>query len=282
MKLAYTRFFWSDWTADTAHLDLMLRGAYMALLAYVYQHERPIPGDLDKVFRICHANSATEQQAIRSVLAEYFKASEDPEHGLVYRHFRAEREIEWSHRQHKDKSDHARLAAEARWERKRERDAEERRNNDLHARALPEHMPEHCPSNANQNQNQKEEESATHSCPASQPDGHGSESKTVPNCPHDQIIDAFHAELPELPKVLKSRWSGSKSDRALRSRWKEDARHRSMEFWTRFFRCVKTNPHWMGRNDREWKADLHWLLKRANFDKVLQRMVENQQRRGVA
>jgi hypothetical protein len=118
-------------------------------------------------------------------------------------------------------------------------------------------------------------------CPASQPDGHGNESKTIPNCPHDQIIDIFHAELPELPKVLKSRWSGSKSETALRARWKEDERHRSMEFWQRFFRCVKTNPHWMGRNDREWKADLHWLLIRSNFDKVLQKLVDNQQRRWV-
>jgi hypothetical protein len=86
------------------------------------------------------------------------------------------------------------------------------------------------------------------------------------------IIDAYHAALPELPCVVKSRWAESKDAAALRSRWREDPKHQSLEFWCRFFAAVRTNPHWMGGNDRQWTASLRWLVQRANFDKVVERM----------
>ena len=115
-KTAYTRFFWSDWIADTSHLDLMQVGAYMRLLEYVYQHARPLPGDLDKIYRICHATSPTEQTAIRQIMSEYFKPFEDPEHGPQFRHLRAEREIEWAADASERNSERARTAARARWD----------------------------------------------------------------------------------------------------------------------------------------------------------------------
>jgi uncharacterized protein YdaU (DUF1376 family) len=115
MKPPYTRFFWSDWIADTSHLDLMQRGAYMALLEYVYQHRRPLPGDFDRIYRICHAITPTEQNSIRHVLGEYFKPFEDPEHGQVFRHLRAEREIEWSDRQHQEAVIQGAIGAWMRW-----------------------------------------------------------------------------------------------------------------------------------------------------------------------
>ncbi|NCA72517.1 MAG: hypothetical protein EOM91_21140 [Sphingobacteriia bacterium] len=93
-----------------------------------------------------------------------------------------------------------------------------------------------------------------------------------PACPHSDIIDTYHDVLPELPGIVKSRWTGSKDEDALRTRWREDKRHQSLDFWRRFFAAVRTNPHWMGNNDRGWSADLRWLVKRANFDKVIDRM----------
>jgi hypothetical protein len=91
-------------------------------------------------------------------------------------------------------------------------------------------------------------------------------------CPHMEIIDAYHEALPELPGIVKSRWSGSKDEEALRARWREDARHQSLDFWRRFFAAVRTNPHWMGENDRGWSASLRWLVQRSSFDKVIDRM----------
>ena len=96
----------------------------------------------------------------------------------------------------------------------------------------------------------------------------------LPVCPHMEIIDLYHAVLPELRGIVKSRWSGSKDEEALRTRWREDKRHQSLEFWERFFNLVRTSRHWMGDNDRGWKADLRWLVQRKNFDKAVERMAD--------
>lgn len=90
-------------------------------------------------------------------------------------------------------------------------------------------------------------------------------------CPHEEIIDLYHKILPALPRVLVQRWKGSLRERNLRSLWQADEIHRDMRFWEWFFRAVRTNPHWLGENDRGWTADLGWLVKRENFDKVCTR-----------
>jgi hypothetical protein len=92
-------------------------------------------------------------------------------------------------------------------------------------------------------------------------------------CPHLDIIGIYHDVLPELPRIVSSRWDGSADANALRQRWRESPRHQSLDFWHRFFSAVRDNPHWMGGNDRNWQANLRWLVKRCNFDKVIERMV---------
>ncbi len=97
------------------------------------------------------------------------------------------------------------------------------------------------------------------------------------SCPHAEVIDLYHEMLPELQKVVKSRWGGSQRARDLLARWREDERHQDLQFWKWFFEIVRTNPHWLGENGRGWKADLAWLLRRQNFDKVLERGVSLQE-----
>lgn len=98
------------------------------------------------------------------------------------------------------------------------------------------------------------------------------ESK-IPPCPHSEIINLYHNVLPELPKVLESRWSGSAREKDLRARWKEDSRHQDLAFWNALFNAVRSSAFHMGTNDRGWQADLGWMLKRANFDKMLNILV---------
>ncbi len=93
-KTPWTRMFWSDFAADTYHLDPMHLGIYMKLLLFMYQHARALPSEKRMLAKICGASSDTEQLVINEVINEYFHPFEDPEHGLVYRHHRVEREIE--------------------------------------------------------------------------------------------------------------------------------------------------------------------------------------------
>lgn len=95
------------------------------------------------------------------------------------------------------------------------------------------------------------------------------EGTGVPNCPHHQIIDLYHKILPERPTVVKERWGGSESETHLRTRWREHEIHQTMDFWGGYFTSVRANDWRMGRD--KWKGvDLHWLVKRSNFDKVVQ------------
>jgi len=111
----WVRFFWSDYNADTAHLDLMQLGAYQRLMGYIYQRRQPLPGDVDKVYRIAHATSAMEQTAVRDVLVEFFMQDEDPERGPIFRHLRIERELERAEEFSDMAKERARKAAKARW-----------------------------------------------------------------------------------------------------------------------------------------------------------------------
>lgn len=89
-----------------------------------------------------------------------------------------------------------------------------------------------------------------------------------------KIIDLYHKYLPELTKVSVSRWKVSKHSVQLKARWKEDPKFRNGTFWINFFKIVRTNPWWMGEPNKAGDSfdncKLSWLVKRENFDKVLE------------
>lgn len=66
-----------DYSKDTPHLSMIEHGAYGLLLDYCYATERGLPGEFDAIFRIARAISKPEQQAVRSVVDQFFPLSED-------------------------------------------------------------------------------------------------------------------------------------------------------------------------------------------------------------
>jgi len=102
----------------------------------------------------------------------------------------------------------------------------------------------------------------------------------VPACPHREIIALYHELLPELPGVLAERWTGTRAQ-DLSTRWRESPKHQTLAFWRWFFGQVAKRRFLLGENDRGWRADLGWLLKRRNFDKVLEQAVSAQRRRAA-
>lgn len=101
-----------------------------------------------------------------------------------------------------------------------------------------------------------------------------------PQIPYQQIIDAYHEALPELPavrlqtesrrKAIKSRWmqmlNSDRGDGTLRYTDTESG----IRWWAQYFNHVRHNSHWLGDNDRGWTADFDWLLNLNNFTKVLE------------
>lgn len=98
-------------------------------------------------------------------------------------------------------------------------------------------------------------------------------AKAPPACPHLEIIALYNRILPELQHVMPDRWDGARAN-ALRARWRETPKHQRLVFWERFFTELRNWPFYMGENDRGWKADLGWIVKRINFDKLLEKFTD--------
>ena len=45
---------------------------------------------------------------------------------------------------------------------------------------------------------------------------------------------------------------------------------RDPDFWEGYFNDCLTNPHWIGQNERGWRADLEFLTRTDNALKVLE------------
>lgn len=87
----------------------------------------------------------------------------------------------------------------------------------------------------------------------------------IPNCPHKEIIAAYHEILPELNavKVLTD-----EREKWLRTRWREDKKRQSVQWWRQYWQLVRKCPFLMGQNGNSWRADFSWLIRPNNFAKV--------------
>lgn len=60
----------------------------------------------------------------------------------------------------------------------------------------------------------------------------------------------------------------------LRTRWREDPKRQSLDWWRRFFGYVRRCPFLMGQSNSAGRdpflADLEWLIRPKNFRKVVE------------
>lgn len=80
-----------DYRRDTMHLTMIEHGAYRQLLDMYYLHEKPIPTETSRLFRLLCARFEEEQNAVLSVLNEFFKVDEQAK---TWVHERCESEIQ--------------------------------------------------------------------------------------------------------------------------------------------------------------------------------------------
>lgn len=112
-----------------------------------------------------------------------------------------------------------------------------------------------------------EEEEGVSSC-----DENARSSSGIPSCPHQGIVDLYHSICPELPRVEV--W-GEPEKRALRSRWRERPERRQLSWWESFFReRIQGSDFLMGRV-KDFQANLSWIVKQGNFNKILNGQFEN-------
>jgi uncharacterized protein YdaU (DUF1376 family) len=126
-----------DYAKDTRHLTLMEHGAYTLLMDWCYATERALPKDELMLHRMCAAFTKPEQQAVMSVVQQFFQEQPD---GYVQK--RVEEEVMKAHQT----SGKAKAAALKRWT----------KHSEGNANAMPTHsegnanaMPTHSEGNAN-------------------------------------------------------------------------------------------------------------------------------------
>jgi hypothetical protein len=94
----------------------------------------------------------------------------------------------------------------------------------------------------------------------------------APDCPHSEIIAAYHAELPMLRRVAV--WNEQRQ-KYLRSRWREDPERQDVAWWKGFFTYIRKCPVLVGAVETKgahqgWQADLEWIVRPSNFLKIIE------------
>jgi uncharacterized protein YdaU (DUF1376 family) len=123
-----------DYAKDTRHLTLLEHGAYNVLMDWCYASERALPRDEAMLYRICAAFTKPEQQAVMSVIEQFFQGTPD---GWIQK--RIEQELMKAH----EKRGKAKQAALSRWDAdamptQSERNADAMRtHNERNADAMP-------------------------------------------------------------------------------------------------------------------------------------------------
>lgn len=244
-----------DYARDTKGLSLLEHGAYRVLLDHVYATEEHLPDDVQALYRIAGAMTPAERKAVDKVAEKFF-----PVNGDGRRHNkRAEEEISKA----KVKSEKARASAERRWGGNAVGDANGMRT--------------HNDGNANQKPEPEESKAsdASHrkAATASQP----------PACPHEKLVEAYHELLPTCPRVVE--WTPARRA-AMAARWREQAVRKGegrgyttveagLDFWRRYLGYVAKSDFLTGRapgraGAKPFVANLEWLVKPANFAKVVE------------
>jgi len=107
----------------------------------------------------------------------------------------------------------------------------------------------------------------------------GRSKAASPSCPHEEIIAAYHETLPTCPRVRE--WTETRQS-LLRSRWRDDPKRQTLEWWRKFFAYVSESDFLCGRTEPRkgsppFLCDLEWLIRPSNFVKVIEGKYHNAQ-----
>lgn len=116
------------------------------------------------------------------------------------------------------------------------------------------------------------------------------QAASLPACPYDDIVDAYHKALSELPAVkLRDGKTWEARKRAMRERWRwvlsssrSDGKRRAetvdqaLDWMRGFFGRVRDNDFLMGRSQRSgdhanWRCDFDFLLTEKGLRQVIEK-----------
>jgi uncharacterized protein YdaU (DUF1376 family) len=272
--LNYYRRHIGDYAAATRHLSLLEHGVYCLLLDVYYTSEKPLPLDERAVFRLVGARSDEERFAVQTILDEFFTSAPDG-----YRQPRCDEEIAIKQEKSAKNQDTGKMGGRPKL---------------ITDSVIPENPNglrlvsggSETVSGDETSRNPSHKPLAN-SQELEVPDGtSAAESSALPNCPHVELIDLFGKHLPALPQPKPELWDGKDAE-AMRARWRwvltakkrsgqryATNRAEAPDFFDRFFAYVAKSDFLTGRSG-DFTCSLQWLMKAANFAKVVQGNYEN-------
>jgi Helix-turn-helix domain len=103
--------------------------------------------------------------------------------------------------------------------------------------------------------------------------------KPQPNCPHAEIIELYKKNLPS--SIHPRTWNGARMT-TLKARWRESPERQNLDWWDKFFNYISQSNFLMGRTSSygrdPFEIRLDWIMKKSNFDKIIDGLYENRQR----
>jgi uncharacterized protein YdaU (DUF1376 family) len=237
----------SDFDMDTGSWTATQVGVYFRLLMHEWVNG-PLPTSMAQLARIARVDVRNMQKMWSAEIAKKFTT--DSAGMYVNNRLEYEREKQAIHRELQVKK--GEMGAAKRWE-------------GHVATAIAQAQPEHS-SSLSLSLSKKETTLV--------PSG-------TPPCPHLKIIEQYNQILgPYLAQVKPHLWKGKRAA-WLVARWKERESRQSVDWWVGLFERVKNTPFLIGKNDREWKVDLEWIVKESNFVKILEGKYEKKTGRNV-
>ena len=251
----------ADYRKDTAHLSLLEHGIYRQLVDTYYLDEKPI--ETKSVIRRLSIRTEEEKTALENVFSDFFAPSEC---GNFHYHKRCDDEIE----KYQAKKETAK-ANGSKGGRPKKPKKTQSVNSANPEKTGPKANQEPITNNHKPILNTDTNVSVETDVSTESPSDKISKPKKSELIPYVQIVDLYREILcPALPDITKLSPARQAQVRA---------RHQDIETLDggrSYFELVQSAPHLMGKTpptpDRpqSWKADFDWLIKEANFLKVIE------------
>ena len=250
----YIALYPSDYLADTAHLGLTEHGVYWRLLLHYYQHENPLSADLDRICRVVLASTPEERRTVEYILTEFFILTPEPDGTMLWRHPRADREIEAAHMRRDANVRRGKGGASGRWgnDASTMRDASVTHPSAMRDLCQPEPEPEPEP---------EEDYVPTGQVILAAP--------KRPPVPVKEILDLYHQLLPMCPSVQKLTEARR---RQIEARWRSGDIP-DLDSWREYFAFVAKSKFLTGMapssNGRKpFVADIDFLTRESSAVKI--------------
>ncbi len=258
--MIYFPFHVGDYMSHTAHLDLMEDLAYRRMLDLYYLTEGPLPSDWREIARLIRMRE--HGIAIEAVLTEFFTLTDEG-------WFSARCDAEIKRMQDKQAKAKASAAISvARRSASAQLSSSTSAQRTLSDRSTDVQLPTPTPTPTPISSIEEAKASSRR-------------QSDLPACPAEDLVALYHEALPDLPMV---RMMTDKRRDAIRKFWrwvftskKSDGTPRAQSVddavaWIRaYFERAGQNEFLMGKNDRNWKAGLDYLMTERGRIQVIER-----------